>query len=63
MHTHSIIGCGKDNLASSDVVEDIEVPTVFVTINWCYTLKDSKVLSTPITRAEQLIDLIDNRNY
>ena len=33
MHTDSIIGCGKNNLASkNDVVEDVEVPTVFVTI-------------------------------
>ena len=49
IHTNSIAGYGKSNLASNDV-EDIDLPKVFAGFNCCYTLKDSKVLLASINK-------------
>ena len=54
MRANSIVGWGKNNLASV-CVEDVELPIVL-----SYTLKDSKVLSTPInkiSRSKEVLNL------
>ena len=56
MCTNSTVGCGKGNLASNDV-EDIDLP--IVCFNHFYTLKDSKVLLTPINE----ITLVTQRKH